>query len=282
MKRILLPTDFSENAYNAIRYAMHLFKGDSATFYLLNTFTPASYSADFLIENPTLYGLEEVAMMNSKKNIVKTEDSIITEFNNPKHQFERLSIFGMLTSEIKEIIKRENIDLIVMGTKGATGAKEFFLGSNTQDVIKSVDNCPVLAVPEESSFNEVSDIAFATDFERVYFKSEIVPIVNLAKSQDATVRMIHVYDDPKLSNVQRFNSNALEQYFKEINYEFHVISDFSTIEKAIQACVEELEIDMLMMIKYKHSFIERLTREPVIKKMTFHTTIPFLVIPADN
>ena len=58
--------------------------------------------------------------------------------------------------------------------------------------------------------------------------------------------------------------------------------DFSTVEHAIQEFIEELEIDILVMINYEHSFIERIIKEPIIKKMTFNTAVPFLVIPADT
>ncbi len=282
MRKILIPTDFSNNAYNAIRYAMHFFKNEKCTFYLLNTFTPASYNAEYLIESPTLYGLEDVAMVNSKKEITKIEERIKDEFNNPKHEFIRLSAFNTLIEEIKDVIEKHTIQLIVIGTKGATGAKEVFLGNNTHRIVKNVKNVPIFVVPEGAVFEGVTNIGFATDYKKIYHKSEIAPIKYLAKINNATIRMIHVYDKPELSEIQHYNATVLEHFFKKIPYDFHVIPDFSTTENAIQVLIKELEIDVLTMVYYPHSFIERLIREPVIKKMTFHIDIPFLVIPSDN
>lgn len=282
MKRVLLPTDFSDNAYNAMRYAMQFLKNEQCVFYILNTFTPVSYSVGYLIESAIPYDLKNVAMMTSKKEVDRIEEKLKDAFKNSKHSFIKISTSNLLISEIKEIMKKHTIDFIVMGTKGATGAKEIFMGSTTQKVIRTIKDCPILVIPEDILFDGTSEIGFATNFERVYFKSEIKTILNLAKMSNSTVRIIHIYDTPERTNIQNYNSNNLESYFKRTAYEFHVISDFSTIEKGIQAFIEELEIDILAMINYEHSFIERLTREPVIKKMTFHTKVPFLVIPADN
>lgn len=132
MKRILLPTDFSENAYNAIRYALKLYEHESCTFYLLNTYTPAAYFTGTTLPNSySALQLEEIAATNSKRGLDETEKRINAEFHNPKHIIGKLSSFNLLVSEINSVVKSLGIDVIVMGTKGATGAKEVFIGTQT-------------------------------------------------------------------------------------------------------------------------------------------------------
>ncbi len=282
MKRILIPTDFSDNAWNTILYAMELYKDISCEFHILNTHELKPIQLLTTQSSQKVGRLYDIIKEDSLEGLKMILDDISNATPDPAHVFKTISKSGKFIKIMEEVVENDHFDLIIIGTKGATGAKEIFLGSNTQKVIRNIDDCPILVVPDESFFKEISAIAFATNFERLYYKSEIKPIVNLAKSQNATVRMVHVYDKPQLNKVQHYNSSALEQYFKTVKHDFHVIQDFSTLEKAIQAFIEELDIDILVMINYEHSFIERLTREAVIKKLTFHTSIPFLVIPSDN
>ncbi|MCK8520948.1 universal stress protein [Aquimarina sp. D1M17] len=282
MKRVLIPTDFSDNSWNAIVYAMALYANIPCEFTLLNTYELKSVQLASTLSSQRVGYFYDSVKEESQEGLKMIIDDINNCRTNSAHVFKTFSKQGSFVEVVQNLVTTSVFDMIVIGTKGATGAKELFLGSNAQNLIKGVDHCPVLVIPEESFFKDISELAFATDFERMYYKSEVRPIINLAEYYDARVRMIHVYDDPKLSHVQRYNSNSLEQYFKNIKYDFHVIPDFSTIEKAIQAFCEEFEIDILVMVKYEHSFIERLMREPVIKKISFHTTIPFLIIPADN
>ncbi|MEW7290015.1 universal stress protein [Aquimarina sp. 2304DJ70-9] len=282
MKRILIPTDFSDNAWNTILYAMELYKDIPCEFHILNTHELKPMQLLTTQSSQKVGHLYDIFKKESKEGLKMILDDIGNSAPDSAHVFKTISKSGTFIKVMEEVVENDHFDMIIIGTKGATGAKEIFLGSNTQKVIRHIDDCPILVVPDESFFEEISAIAFATDFERVYYKSEIRPIVSLAKSQNATVRMVHVYDKPQLNKIQHHNSTTLEQCFKTVKYDFHVIQEFSTLEKAIQAFIEELDIDILAMINYEHSFIERLTREAVIKKLTFHTSIPFLVIPSDN
>ncbi len=282
MKRILIPTDFSDNAWNAILYAIEAYRDVPCEFYLLNTYELNPVQLLTTVSSQRIGRFYQGIKVESEQGLKMILDDIQNSKPGLEHNFKTISKSGSLLDTINRLVQLYSFDMIVMGTKGATGVKEAFLGSNTQKVIKNISNCPILVVPEDVYFEKISEIAFATDFKRLYHKAEISPILDFAKNHNATIRMIHVYDQPGLDNIQHYNSNTLEQYFKKVNYDFHVISDFSTTEKAIQACIEELEINLLIMINYEHSFIERLTKEPVIKKMTFHTNIPFLVIPSDD
>lgn len=282
MKRILIPTDFSANAWNTILYAIELYRDVPCEFYLLNTYELEPVQLLSMVSSQGVGHLYDAIKVESEKGLEMTIDDIQNSKPGFHHVFKKMSKEGSLVNNITILLNSTSYDMIIIGTKGATGAKKVFLGSTTQKVVKNISCCPILIIPEESYYEEISEIAFATDFTRMYHKAEVAPILDFAKNHKATVRMIHVYDKPGLDTLQQYNSNFLERYFRRVKYDFHVIPDFSTIEKAIQEFIEDLEIDVLMMINYQHSFIERILKEPVIKKMTFHTTIPFLVIPADS
>jgi nucleotide-binding universal stress UspA family protein len=282
MKRILIPTDFSENSWNTVLYAIELYRNIACEFYLLNTYNLEPVQLINVVSSQRVGHLYEAIKVESEQGLKMTIEDIENSKPGLHHTFKTISKKGFLVENINHLSKNISFDMIIIGTKGTTGSKSIFLGSTTQKVVKHISHCPILVIPDESCFKEISSIAFATDFERMYHKSEVAPIQELARHHNATIRMIHIYDKPLLDTVQHYNSNSLEHYFKRVKYDFHVMPNFSTVEDAIQEFIEELEIDILVMINYEHSFIERIIKEPIIKKMTFHTVIPFLVIPADS
>ncbi|WP_024768139.1 universal stress protein [Aquimarina macrocephali] len=278
MKRILLPTDFSDNAFNAIKYALNLFRDEETTFYLLNTFTPVSYHTGYLIENPAPYGMEDIAMINSKRDIEQTEEKIKEEFENPKHNFVRLSTFNTLIGEIKEVVEKYNIDLIVMGTKGATGAKEVFIGTHTMYTIKKV-NCPVIAVPSGFEFEKPKDVLFPTDYN-LSMDNKYLPLVKeICDKNICRLNILNAYYGVTLGTEQQKIKEGLDKYFKDNAHIFHIAEGMDVLE-AVEDFQKKYKIDLLIMIHNKHSFFENLLFKPVINQVAYHTNIPFLVIPS--
>ncbi|MAK35697.1 MAG: universal stress protein, UspA family, partial [Flavobacteriaceae bacterium] len=114
MKRILLPTDFSENAYNAIAYALQLYKQETCTFYLLHTYTPAMISAGSMMDSYSAITLQEVAKENADKKMDALKEKLEASFKNPKHSLKYATSFNMLISEMELIIEEKGIDLVII------------------------------------------------------------------------------------------------------------------------------------------------------------------------
>lgn len=280
MKSILLPTDFSDNAWNATRYAIELFKGEECVFHLLNTYTPAIANSRFMAATLDAGHLEDGARACSENGLQEVVKRIRKNYRNPRHSFKTMSSFCLLTEEIKEVVEQEQIDLVVTGTKGASGLEEVFMGSNTVRIIKSVKNCPVLAVPQHFKFAAPLEIAFATDFNRFYTESELRPLIELANTFNAAIRIVYVqYEIKALTEIQQFNLNMLRKYLSDVEHYVHTVSELNSVSKTLEVFVNELDIHLLAMLHYQHSYMERMTREPVVKRMAFHTRIPLLVIP---
>lgn len=280
MKRILIPTDFSKNAWNAICYAMHLFQNENCKFFLLNTYTPAIPSSRFMA--PMINGakIEDAVKSSSEKGLQRTLEQIEAKFSNYRHSFETISSFNLLVDEIKDVVGTHAIDLIVAGTKGASGMDEVFMGSNTVRIIKNTKKCPILAIPQNFEFASPSEIAFATDFNRFYSLSELMPLIDLAQTFKATIRIVHVQFKIKaLTELQQFNLNMLRKYFDEIEHYVHTVTELNSVSHTLDVFSKELDIHLLAMLHYQHSFMEKMTREPIVKRTAFHTQIPLLVIP---
>lgn len=276
MTRILLPTDFSKNSLSAIHYALKLYKDIKCTFYLLNSYMPPVYHTEYLMGSPAQIGLGDIVQENSMNNLENLKNKLVAEFNNPLHTFITHSALNVLSSEVTRTVEAEGIDIIVMGTQGATGAKEILFGTNTVHVIKNA-KCPVLAVPSGFEYEVPKQILFPNDFEIELNKdslSQLLKIVNMHVSQ---VNVMHVSTGNELSIVQARHKKTLENILA-INALFHEVSSNEIITAINDFQIKE-KINLLVMVQNKHTFFERLFIEPVIKKIGFHVTIPFLVIP---
>lgn len=280
MKKILLPTDFSENAWNAVKYAISLYVDEECEFYLLNTYTPTIAYSRFMATSSVGKASGEVERDNSEAGLQNLLERIKKECYNAKHKFTAISSFSLLVDEIKNIIEAKKIQLVVTGTKGASGMEEVFMGSNTVRIIKSVKNCPVLAIPQHFKYRLLSEIAFATDFNRFYTASELGPLMEMARSFNAVIRIVHVqYEIKSLTEVQQFNLNMLRKYLDGVEHYVHTVSELNSVSKTLEVFANELGIHLLAMLNYQHSYMERMTREPVIRRIAFHTKIPLLIIP---
>lgn len=280
MKNILLPTDFSENSWNAIRYALALFNNEKCTFHLLNVYTPEIASSRFMAASFESGTFEDGARLHSEKGLEAVLKQIHEFSRNKDHHFKTISSFSLLVDEIRESVENHDIDLIVTGTKGISGLVEVFMGGNTVRIIKAIKNCPVLAIPQHFEFKTPSEIAFATDFNRFYTTSELRPLIDMATTFDAVIRIVHVqYEIKALTEIQRFNLDMLRKYLKQVEHYIHTVSELNSVSKTLEVFTKKLDIHLLAMLNYQHSYMERMTREPVVKRMAFHTQIPLLVIP---
>ncbi|CAM3537168.1 universal stress protein [Zobellia roscoffensis] len=280
MKNILLPTDFSENAWNAARYALELFKNESCTFFVLNTYTPHIAHSRFMATNVASGMLEDAARSQSEEGLANFISRIHIQYKNPKHKFTAISSFSMLVDEVREVVDDYEIDLVIAGTKGASGLEEVFMGSNAVRIIKAVKKCPVLAVPQNFKFQTPDEIAFATDFNRFYTESELKPLLDMALTFNAVIRIVHVqHTISALTELQKFNLSMLRKYLKEVEHYIHTVSELNSISKTLEVFSDELDIHLLAMLHYQHSYMENITRELVVKRVAFHTQIPLLVIP---
>lgn len=279
MKKLILPTDFSENATNAINYAQELFANTTCTFYLLNTYTPMIYSYDYQLNSGAYIGeVLDMVKENSLQKLEELKQKLQIKYKNPKHQFELISSFNLLTDELDYTITEYDIDLIIMGTKGASGLNEILFGSNTIHVIKKV-KCPVLAIPDGFFFEKPKDILFPTDYKIDYSNKHLNILKSIAKEHQSAVHTLHVSSGRDLNDEEIKNKNTLEKLLLDLNNTFYTVKD-QEIPQAINEFQKSTYVHLLMMIRNKHTFLENLFLKKIINQIGFHLTIPFLVVPS--
>lgn len=276
MKNILLPTDFSENALNAIKYAAYLFEKGTCNFFLLNVFTPIVYHLDVALINSGQYALLDAMRETSKKKLKQVKEETFLISKNEDLSVNTITNFNALIPEIDKIVIKEKIDLIIMGTKGATGAKKVLLGTNTVHALQNI-KCPLLIIPESFEFEKPKEILFPTDYKIAYTIECLKPILDLSRMFSFRINVLHVLNQ-SLTKEQENNKAVLNNLFCKTEVLFHDVTN-SGIQEAIQTFQVKTKINMLIMLNNKHSFFEYLFFKQVINQIGYHTKIPFLVIP---
>ncbi|SDH32677.1 universal stress protein [Winogradskyella thalassocola] len=273
-KHIVLPTDFSDNAWSAAVYALKLYAEVECKFYFLHAWSVTTNTTRTYITANYVDSVKDDAwrQLAELKEMSENADS------NANHSFEIILSSDKLQKAIDATVEKYSIDLIVMGTKGASKTKELFFGSNTVNTLKT-NLCPILVVPDEFDFIEPKQIAFPTDFNRFYGE-ELEPIKYLAELYNSKIRIVHITKNSKLTSTQDYNLSMLKVYLENHPHTFHWMPDYAKKHEEINDFIEELDIDILVMINYKHSLIENIMNEPVVHKIGFHPKVPFLVIPS--
>ncbi|WP_420601120.1 universal stress protein [Flagellimonas sp.] len=277
MKQILIPTDFSKNARNAIAYGLNFLKDQQCNIHFLHTYTPAFYRMDYVMGGPTFSAIPDPSVELSLIGLEKSVNYAREKFPNPNHKYNMLSSFNTLTDEIKTSCEKWNIALIVMGTQGATGAKEIFLGTNTVHTLRKAQ-VPVLVVPEKCEYRKVETILFPTDYLSDYKMEELEFLIDQAKMLNAEITVLHVNEKAHISEIQKKNKQLLAEKLKDVKHKFAWDNE-NFMPNAIHQFIQENDIDLLVMMNRKHNFFERLLIKPNVDTIGFHITIPFLVIP---
>ncbi|MFX0556596.1 universal stress protein [Maribacter sp. CXY002] len=279
MRKILVPTDFSDNAYHALRYAMHLFKNEPCTFYLLNAYAKETSILAVPLLKQTNTKLSQTVRQSVKHNLDQVREIAKKEGINPKHTFKTLPIADTLLNAIGKTVLDNSIQYIFMGTKGTTGLKTVFFGSNTVKVISKINFCPLIAVPMEFEIDTPKEIVFATGFEHVYDTYELNPMITLAKIWNAKIHVLHLIAGNGETKTEATARKVIEDRLKDIQHDILEVTKSNKISTEIEKITAlNPAIGMVVIINYWHSFLEKLTHESVIKNITFNTKVPLLVL----
>ena len=219
MKRILLPTDFSENAFNAMCYAFELNKHDKCEFFILHTFTPTMISAGNMMDSYSALTLQKIAQEKAEKQLNTLETQIKRDFSNPNHSYKTIASFNLLISEMERIVAENDIDMVIMGTKGASGAKEVFVGTHTMYAIKHL-KVPVVAVPSEFDFEEPKEILFPTDYKLSQSNKYLSLIRDICSNHTSRLHILNAYYGTPLNEDQEATKSFFDDFFKSTAHLF--------------------------------------------------------------
>lgn len=263
MKKILVPTDFSDPSLHAALYAAETARKSGAVIYFIHV-PGAAQDRMFQLET-------------FRNAVTDVYTDIKTEVALP---------YGTTVDGIIDFCNHNAFDLIVMGTKGASGLKEVFIGSTTANVIAKT-RIPVLAIPATYVMEEPDALLFTTS----HFEKNIAllnSIVEIAILYSATIHVVVFEDKETVKDATHaINSLQLQQYLEFLKNTFPGVSfkaellQGTSFEGAVELYYLKNGADIIAMVTYPKGFWARMLHQSMTQKMTFHAHIPVLAIPAN-
>jgi len=262
MKKILLPTDFSEIAEYALEYAAFFAKRTNGTLHIVSVIK----SKNEKIRAITQEKLNELTEKSYLKNIkiethIKTGDSI--------------------KSSIVNCAKEIDVDLIIMGSNGASLFGEIMLGSNTEKVIRKT-NYSVLTIKHQMISLKLGSIAFASDFSTPKNKAFHV-VRDLAKLFNSTIHLLKIntpnHFEPTRLSLQKMDAFIKEQKLDELEckYKVALYSDSNEELGILNFCIEN-NMDMISIGTTGKKAVWKLLNDSTSQSLVNHSFRPVLTI----
>jgi len=282
MKKILVPSDFSSCAKNALDFAIQSAGFMPLEIHVLHVFESAQdMYTDYMGLNKE-FRLSLLAEAQEKLDQLKKQAEETVGITLHTH----LSVLP-LTESVLEITEELGIDLIVMGTLGASGLKEKIVGSRTAHLIGKT-KVPVLVIPYFYIWKKPEKFLLATN----QFENEPVildflfEIVDLFMAQMQVIVFTEEEGENAFSILEhtrktpRYETMLKKQYHQDTLTATQIFGN--GFEVSLQEYIREHDIDILAMITYPRNFWNRVFHPSLTKRMSYHTQIPLLAIPAST
>jgi nucleotide-binding universal stress UspA family protein len=288
MKKILVPTDFSENAANALVYAIQLVKLVNGKLILFhNADFPLNYTGTNIfpggdlgmgidpaypagvLNNPELEHIQQERINQLATRVRQDTGNTI-----PVKTFYK---YGSFTDNLSEVIREEQADLVVMGTHGASTFLDRLVGTNTASVIKN-SLVPVLAIPAEARFKPIKHIAYAVDLEsdEDIFLDQLIAF---AKPFGAIITLVHIKTENQPDKItdrmllKELRTRYPGQYLQMTERQG------KTVAQGLEEFIIESGSDLLAIGIHKHGFFHSVFHSTVPEQLVFHNTIPVVALP---
>ncbi|RYM35493.1 universal stress protein [Brumimicrobium glaciale] len=278
MIKILFPTDFSNAAENAFFYALQLTRKLNAELVLAHVYNLPELGRALHNTSKEVF---EIMEMETLENFKKSVETLRRKAENNGYgdiEFKHIMAEGQIVSRIVDLARKEEANYIVMGTTGATGLKEVFLGSVAAGVIDN-SPCNVLSIPEEvSPTNSIDKIAYLTNYkdeEVVSFNT----VNKFAEYFDADVCSIHYQKE-----VTDISKENMENWKKKLGVDYEKLKSYvvtgNNFDEAICELYMKQNIDILAIQPRKRNFFTQLFKRSVSKQIVQRLSIPLFTLPA--
>lgn len=275
INHVLFPTDFSKNAQRALPFAAEIADRNNAKLTLFHA------SQETMDMAPSFEQSKEKTI----KETTGQFEELITELRQ-ESRFKDLEISTILQSgqpvtSLLGQIEEDEPDLIVMGTKGATGDRNVLMGSVTTNVVKK-SKTPALAIPDGCSFDNFKNITFATDYKEGDW-SALEQTTDFAKLFDSAVDVLHIAEKQNLDTELRFRGfrELVKSRMDYKNIDFHIKYESDFFPGAADYLIEN-PTSLLVIVRYKKSFWERMAERNHSKEMALYSKVPLLVLPGEQ
>ncbi|MEO8933085.1 MAG: universal stress protein [Xanthomarina sp.] len=277
MNKILLPTDFSKNSWEAILYAFKLFKDKTCVFYIMHSLDPlVSAPSTAVTSKRAQEAIGESRLNESEMEMDKLLNKIKDLPENTKHSFESLMVHDYFLNAVQGTVKKWEIDMVVVGTKGAGAIKEATIGSNTANLINKL-SCPIIAIPQNTLISDMTEIGFATDLSISNYNDELELLKEIATANNSKISVVHVINkNEKMTPELLANKLALEMTLNPLPMDFYLITDVS-VEVGTRIFSESRKLGMLCIVNKKRSFFEKIFSRSNSKSISSNLNVPLII-----
>lgn len=269
MKRILVPTDFSIQAENALKVASQIARKNNSEIYLEHSLSMPSHLNDVGQSGTlpeSLYFIK-LAQNEFEKILLRPYLSDIAVSHAIGH--------GEIYNDIKQTVAEKEIDLIVMGSHGLSGFKEMFIGSNTEKVVRT-SNIPVLVIKNDHSHFEISDFVFATDFSDECRKP-FDEARRFAKDVGAKIHLLYV-NTPSGFKTSSEANQMMRRFVKGVDSEDYTLNIYndSSVEKGILGFAREHNAQLVGMSTHGRKGIAHFFNGSISEDLVNHANMPVI------
>lgn len=273
MKTIIIPTDFSPAATNALHYGIDMAKTIGGSLMLFHTYqVPVSYSDVPIV----LVSVEELAKSAAERlEILKKEVEHIT---SGAMKVYTESVMGNLTDELEKLCTKIRPFAVVMGSQGTSGLERVLFGSNTLSAIRHLTS-PVISVPPGKNYGTgIKKIGFACDFKKIVQTTPADAIKNFVKEFGAELHVLNVdYHDKHFTPETPEQSALLHTLLEEVKPVFHFI-EHKDIEDGINGFAEKNNIDLIITIPKKHKLLDGIFSPSSTRQLVFQSHVPVMCV----
>jgi nucleotide-binding universal stress UspA family protein len=273
--KIIVPTDFSETADNALNYSIELAKLTGAKLILLHAYHFPIVNDGLVFQNVTEPDFEEINRLSLQTlgNSVRAKE--------PDIDLELCLKSGLVVDVIINVAKIKNADLIVIGISEAGTFSETILGSNTIDTIKD-SATPVLIIPSKAKFQKPTKILLALDYLESMSDQPLDMLMDFVNHFNVHVYVVHVMkeNEKRSTKTDAFNSNV-KKLLDSVSHSFHYPINENVVD-GINQFVLGSDVEILAMIPHQHNIFYRLFNLSTTKKMAFHSPVPLLALPENT
>lgn len=269
MKTIIVATDFSVTADNAVYYAVDMAQGIKADILLLHIYKlPVTYGD--VAAPVTLPDWEEETdrLLTNLKQQIKQRSHDLVQVNTEVR-------VGSFLTELNTVCERVRPYAVIVGSQGTTATERFLFGSHAITAMKDLE-WPVIAVPRGAIFHAVKKIALACDLEHIETSVPLEEINVFVTDFKAELHVLNVHKSHYYDPEGVFAAGWLEGKLKSIRAAFHFLS--GDIYEAVLDFVAKNEIDLLIVLPKKHSFLEALIHKGHTKQFTLHSPVPLMAL----
>lgn len=274
MKSILLLTDFSNNSKNAIVYAQHLFKEEPCRFYVLYVKDASAYTSDDLMGSKSNQSLYASLVAKSEKRLDNFVKKI--EQDNPIHTFKPVIDRDIFIDAVNQSVIKFKIDLVVMGTNGASDLKETVFGSNALNVLRSVD-CNTLVVPSAFKFSQVENVLLALDIQDNLNDKTVLELLNFVRLHAVKLKVLRIISLENSSTATEIEDQKwLSEHLKPSDFDYATIPDVP-LTYVVNTFVHTQPVDMIAFVGQYKNFVGRLFGTSDKTKISKTLKVPLII-----